>query len=74
LLIETLPQAIETEAQYRQIGRRFGELVRKSQARSAEEVELLRLLALLVEDYERRHPLPPDSSPSSDSAAICMRP
>lgn len=62
LLIETLPQVIETEAQYHQIARRFGDLVGKGRARSAEETKLLRLLALLVEDYDRRHALPPDNS------------
>jgi len=58
LLIETLPQVIETEAQYHQIARRFGDVVGKGRARSAEETKLLRLLALLVEDYDRRHALP----------------
>jgi HTH-type transcriptional regulator/antitoxin HigA len=62
LLIETLPQTIETEAQYRQIARRFGDLVGKGRDRSAEETKPMRLLALLVEDYERRHALPPDNS------------
>jgi HTH-type transcriptional regulator/antitoxin HigA len=62
LLIETVPQVIETEAQYRQIARRFGDLVGKGRARSAQETKLLRLLALLVEDYDRRHALPPDNS------------
>src|SRR5258706_10347347 len=62
LLIETLPQAIETEAQYRKMARRFSDLVGKGRARSAEETKLLRLLALLVEDYDRRHALPPDKS------------
>jgi HTH-type transcriptional regulator/antitoxin HigA len=62
MLIETLPQVIETEAQYRQIGRRFGDLIGKGRARSAEETKVLRLLALLVEDYDRRHALPPDKS------------
>jgi HTH-type transcriptional regulator/antitoxin HigA len=37
-------------------------LVGKGRARSAEETKLLRLLALLAEDYERRHALPPDNS------------
>jgi HTH-type transcriptional regulator/antitoxin HigA len=62
LLIETLPQVIGTEARYRRIARRFGDLVGKGRARSAEETKLLRLLALLAEDYERRHALPPDNS------------
>ena len=62
LLIETLPQVIETETQYHHIARRLGDLVGKGRARSAEETKLLRLLALLVEDYDRRHALPPDNS------------
>ena len=62
LLIETLPQAIEREAQYHQMARRFGDLVGKGRARTAEETKLLHLLALLVEDYDRRHALPPDNS------------
>ena len=62
LLIETLPQVIETEEQYDHIARRFGELVGKGQARTTEETKLVRLLALLVEDYDRRHALPPDKS------------
>jgi len=60
LLTEALPQAIETEAQYRRIARRLGDLVGKARARSAEETKLMRLLVLLVEDYDRRHSLPPD--------------
>lgn len=62
MLTEVLPQVIETEAQYERIAGRFGDLVGKGRARSAEESRLLRLLALLVEDYDRRHALPPDSS------------
>ena len=58
LLIETLPQVIETEVQYHRIARRFGDLVGKGRGRSAEETKLLRLLALLVEDYDRRHGFP----------------
>jgi len=62
LLIETLPQVIETQAQYDPIARRFGDLVGKGRARSADETKLMRLLALLVEDFDRRHALPPDRS------------
>jgi HTH-type transcriptional regulator/antitoxin HigA len=61
LLIETLPQVIETEQQYRQLAGRFGDLVGKGRSRSAEETKLLRLLGLLVEDYDRRNALPPDN-------------
>ena len=62
LLIQILPQVIETEAQYNRIVRRFGDLAGKGRTRSPEETRLLRLLALLVEDYDRRHALPPDNS------------
>jgi antitoxin component HigA of HigAB toxin-antitoxin module len=62
LLVETLPQVIETPAQYDRIARRFGDLTGKGRKRSPGETKLLRLLALLVEDYDRRHALPPDDS------------
>jgi HTH-type transcriptional regulator / antitoxin HigA len=62
LLSETLPQVIETEDQYRQIGARFGDLVGKARSRTPDETKLMRLLALLVEDYDRRHAMPPDNS------------
>jgi HTH-type transcriptional regulator/antitoxin HigA len=60
LLTEAMPQVIETEAQYRRMARRLGSLVGKGPARSAQETRIMRLLALLVEDYDRRHSLPPD--------------
>ncbi len=72
LLIETLPQVIETEAQYRQIAGRFGDLIGKGRARSAEETKLLRLLALLVEDYDRRHALPPDNSTPAEKLRFLL--
>jgi antitoxin component HigA of HigAB toxin-antitoxin module len=72
LLIETLPQVIETEQQYRQIVGRFGDLVGKARRRSAEETKLMRLLALLVEDYDRRHALPPDKSTPAEKLRFLL--
>jgi HTH-type transcriptional regulator/antitoxin HigA len=72
LLIATLPQVIETEAQYHQIARRFGDLVGKGRARSVEETKLLRLLALLVEDYDRRHALPTDKSTPAEKVQFLL--
>ena len=72
LLIETLPQVIETEAQYHQIASRFGDLVGKGRARSAEETKFLRLLALLVEDYDRRHSLLSDNSTSAEKLQFLL--
>ena len=66
LLAETVPQVIETEEQHREIGRRFGDLVGKGRARTRSETKLMRLLALLVEDYDRRNALPPDETSPAD--------
>jgi len=62
LLVETVPQVIQTEKQYRQIGSRFGELVGKGRARTQDETRLMQLLALLIEDYDRRNAMPPDNA------------
>jgi antitoxin component HigA of HigAB toxin-antitoxin module len=62
LLIETSPEVIETWEQYQINGRRLGELIGKGTARTREETKLMRLLALLIEDYDRRHGMPPDHS------------
>jgi hypothetical protein len=53
---------IETYRQYRAIGARFGDLLGKGRARTEEETKLMRLLGVLIEDYDRRHSLPPDDS------------
>jgi HTH-type transcriptional regulator/antitoxin HigA len=73
LLIETLPQVIQTAAQYHRIARRFGDLVGKGRGRSAEETRLLRLLALLVEDYDRRYVLPPDNSTAAEKLQFLLQ-
>ena len=61
LLLETLPEAIETEAQYESAMRRLSELLRKPKLTEA-EVKLENLLAALVRDYDRRNAIPPDDS------------
>ena len=62
LLIETAPRVIETEDQYEGIANRAGELVSKGRKRTPEESHLMRLLVLLIQDYDHRHALPPDNS------------
>ena len=52
--------------QSRTIGQRFGNLLGKGRARTAEETRLMRLLGLLIEDYDRRHAMPPDDSTPAD--------
>jgi HTH-type transcriptional regulator/antitoxin HigA len=62
LLNEVLPQIIETDEQYKEIGDRLGDLIGKGKRRTAAETKLMRLLSLVVEDYDRRHDMPPDDS------------
>lgn len=62
LLAETLPEVIEDEVQYDTVRGRFSDLVRKGARRTASETKLMRLLGLLIEDYDGRNALPPDDS------------
>jgi HTH-type transcriptional regulator/antitoxin HigA len=62
LLAETVPEVIVNEEQYQEIGSRLGGLVGKGRARSRDETKLMRLLAVLIEDYDRRHAMPPNNS------------
>jgi HTH-type transcriptional regulator / antitoxin HigA len=61
LLLEVLPEAIETEAQYEAATRHLSELLRK-QKLTAGEAKLESLLAALVRDYDQRHAMPSDDS------------
>ena len=45
---------------YEAIGDRLSELVRKGARRAANETKFMKLLALLVRDYDSRNSLPPD--------------
>jgi HTH-type transcriptional regulator/antitoxin HigA len=62
LLIETAPEVITSATQYQEIGVRLGNLVGKGKSRTNDETKLMRLLALLVEDYDSRHAMPPGKS------------
>ena len=59
LLLETLPQVIETEKQYDAVNRRLGDLVGKQKRRTADETKLMRLLMIIVDEYDRRNAMPP---------------
>ena len=58
LLVETLPKVIENDKQYDTLHRRFGDLVGKGRKRTRDETEFMKLLAVLIQDYDRRHSLP----------------
>jgi HTH-type transcriptional regulator/antitoxin HigA len=62
LLREMRPEVIETSERYKEVCSRLAELVRKRNRRTVSETRLMKLLALLVEDYDRRHALPPEDS------------
>jgi HTH-type transcriptional regulator / antitoxin HigA len=72
LLSETVPQVIETYKQYERIGDRFGDLIGKGRKRTPEETKLMRLLGLLIEDYDRRHGMPPDDSTPAERLQFLM--
>jgi HTH-type transcriptional regulator / antitoxin HigA len=66
LLCEVRPEVIETQKRYDDVSLRLAELVGKGSRRTASETRLMKLLAVLVEDYDRRHALPPDDGTPAD--------
>jgi HTH-type transcriptional regulator/antitoxin HigA len=62
LLLESMPAVIEDDEQYQAICTRLDVLIGKGRKRTLQETRFLRLLGLLVEDYDRRHAMPPDDS------------
>lgn len=62
LLCEVRPEMIETDERYAEVSTRLAELVRKGNRRTVSETRLMKLLAILVEDYDRRHALPSDDA------------
>ena len=72
LLLDTLPARIESEAQYGHVGDRLGDLIGKGRRRTRDETKLMHLLALLVEDYDRRNTLPPENSTPAEMVRFLM--
>lgn len=71
LLVETLPTRIGTDAQYHSIHARFGELLQKARRSRAEET-LMDLLGVLIEDFDRRHSMPPDDGTPGERLRFLM--
>ena len=64
LLAEIVPSRIDDDAQHDTVRRQFGDLLLKRHRTSSED-KLMRLLGVLIEDYDRRNALPAeDSSPA----------
>ena len=59
LLCDALPVVIETAPQYDLISTRLSALVRKGRGRTIGETKLMKLLAVLIRDYDERNALPP---------------
>lgn len=72
LLVDVLPRVIETDGQYREIAGRFGDLLGKGRARTGNETKLMRLLGVLIEDYDRRNGMPPDDSTPAESLRFLL--
>jgi HTH-type transcriptional regulator/antitoxin HigA len=62
LLTKACPQVIGNDEQYEAVGRHLGELLGKQRSRTPEETKLMRLLSLLIQDYDRRNARPPEKS------------
>ena len=60
--MKTKPEVIETRERYETVLRRVADLTRVGRRRTPEETKLFRLLSLLIQDYDRRHALPPDEA------------
>ena len=72
LLADTLPACIESDEQYQETGERLAELIRQGASRSRDETRLMRLLALLIGDYDRRHGMPADDSTPAEKLQFLM--
>ena len=72
LLVETVPEIIDTDDRYQEISAYFGDLIGKGRRRRSEETRLMKLLGLLIEDYDRRHALPIDDSTPAERLQFLM--
>jgi HTH-type transcriptional regulator/antitoxin HigA len=72
LLAEAVPARIETYEQYRDVGDRAAQLIRRARMRTPEETRLMRLLTVLIEDYDRRHSMPPDEALPAERLQFLM--
>jgi HTH-type transcriptional regulator / antitoxin HigA len=72
LLAEVRPEVINSDAQYDQLSRRFSGLVRKGRDRTEEETRMMKLLGVLVQDYDQRHALPPAGMTPQEALRFLM--
>jgi HTH-type transcriptional regulator/antitoxin HigA len=65
LLADAMPARVQNDEEYDLIRSRFGDLLSKRRRTVAED-KLMDLLGVLIEDYDRRHCLPPEESTPAD--------
>jgi HTH-type transcriptional regulator/antitoxin HigA len=63
LLSQTMPVIIETEAENERMLKAIEKLMDKGEGLAPEEEKLLKLLTMLVEDFEERYYQPRDATP-----------
>ena len=71
LLAEALPARIETDEEYDRLRGRFGVLL-VQRSRTKAEDRLMDLLGVLIQDYDRRHGMPPDDSTPAERLQFLM--
>lgn len=72
LLLKTKPEVIQTRERYEAVLRRVADLTRAGRRRTPEETKLFRLLSLLIQDYDRRHALPPDEATPAERLGFLL--
>jgi HTH-type transcriptional regulator/antitoxin HigA len=72
LLAKTTPAKIETEAEYIERSDELAELLARGSRRTASQTRLMRLLAVLVEDYDRARAMPPDGGTPAERLQFLM--
>ena len=74
LLSETMPQRIGDgdDELYKRLGSRLGDLIGKQKRRTEDETRLMRLLMVIIEDYDRRFPMPMAGTSPHEMLAFVM--
>ncbi len=68
-----MPEVITTRKQYTEATGRLADLVRKGRDRTLEESRLMKLVAVLVQDYDRHNSLPPAEASPGDIFRYLLR-
>ncbi len=70
---EAVPEVIATTKQHTEATGRLADLVRKGRDRTLEESRLMKLVAVLVQDYDRHNSLPPAEASPGEIVRYLLR-